>query len=127
MKGGKGKNLTSLREAGFNVPDFDVIESELLSNSLPEKINKAVAEITARIDSEKYAVRSSADVEDSSHKSFAGIFQSYLNLFKDEVTAKVFAVMKSSMPKRKSLLTGWAEVPFLALLLAPTITENILA
>jgi phosphohistidine swiveling domain-containing protein len=64
--GGKAARLRQLQAAGFNIPDFVVS---------PRDVNAAVRQLGTPI-----AVRSSASVEDGPNVSFAGQFESYLNL-----------------------------------------------
>ena len=67
--GGKAACLFELQAAGFRVPEFE------LAPAAPEEL----AQVAARIGF-PLAVRSSATVEDGSDSSFAGQFQSFLNL-----------------------------------------------
>ncbi len=74
--GGKAKQLVELQLAGFNVPDF------LCS---PPDLAKAIEVLGLPV-----AVRSSASAEDGRDVSFAGQFQSFLNLRSlEEVTTAV--------------------------------------
>lgn len=66
VHGGKAAALMVLREHGFRVPDFLVSPVDLAA---------AVEELGFPL-----VVRSSATVEDAPHTSFAGQFESYLNL-----------------------------------------------
>jgi phosphohistidine swiveling domain-containing protein len=63
---GKAATLVELRDAGFRIPEF------LVS---PEDVERAVHSLGLPL-----AVRSSATVEDGAEFSFAGQFDSYLNL-----------------------------------------------
>jgi pyruvate,water dikinase len=95
-KGGKGDNLIKLKQAGFRVPEFEVIDFETLKNQRHDALAARIERITAKNTQQKYAVRSSANVEDSQDRSFAGIFHSYLDLTKGEVLEKVYQVLKSA-------------------------------
>lgn len=64
--GGKAGRLLQLQAAGFRVPEFVVS---------PENINDVIEQLGTPL-----AVRSSASVEDGHSVSFAGQFQSFLNL-----------------------------------------------
>ncbi len=101
--GAKSINLLKLKSMGFNVP---------VTYVLPYKIHKqylADADITVSILKKevnklpliKYAVRSSANTEDGSEKSFAGQFSSFLDVFgTDSIIDSVISVWQSvSMPQ----------------------------
>lgn len=64
--GGKAGGLLRLRQAGIRVPDFEISPADL-----PAAIERLGLPL---------AVRSSAALEDGAHDSFAGQFESFLNL-----------------------------------------------
>ena len=74
----KANNLIKLKEKGFNVPEFDVIKWE----DKDKKID--VSKYHG-----KYAVRSSCKLEDSELDSFAGQFDTYLNIDPKDIDKKV--------------------------------------
>lgn len=74
----KDKNLIKLKEYGFNVPDFEIIEWEKRNKKIDFSKYKG-----------KYAIRSSSNLEDSSDNSFAGLFDTYLNVDSSEIESKV--------------------------------------
>ncbi|ETP72968.1 phosphoenolpyruvate synthase/pyruvate phosphate dikinase [Lachnospiraceae bacterium JC7] len=78
----KAENLRILKEKGFPVPKFIVVESpdEKIINELPDR---------------KYAVRSSSDLEDGEQMSYAGQFHTELNVKKSDISAAVKRVMES--------------------------------
>ncbi len=77
MYGAKTDNLIKLRESGVNVPEFLVVDDPGSSD-------------IAQLDKDLlYAVRSSCSIEDSSDASFAGQFDTYLNVSYDELDAKI--------------------------------------
>lgn len=73
MYGGKADNLLLLRDGGIPVPEFVVVTD----GKAPE------------IQWEMSSVRSSADVEDGSMDSFAGQFDTYLNVPKADLQEKI--------------------------------------
>jgi phosphohistidine swiveling domain-containing protein len=79
--GGKAEMLRVLRDAGFNVPAFEMAPE---SN---QELQAAIERLGLPL-----AVRSSANCEDGTHTSFAGQFESYLNL--QSVEAVQQAVIK---------------------------------
>ena len=81
MYGGKADNLILLRDNGIPVPEFVVVTD-----------GKA-PEVSWDISS----VRSSADVEDSASDSFAGQFDTYLNVAKKDLQEKIdFCIASAS-------------------------------
>lgn len=91
--GGKAAALAELARAGFRVPEFFVARPE----TADREILRAFAET---FDSEGrppplVAVRSSAVGEDSAEHSFAGQFESYLNVEKADLLDRVRAVWNS--------------------------------
>ena len=118
MLGSKYENLVILRDNGFNVADFEVIQfEEVIEN--PKEIIKLIQEnknntnneisdilksyiennikknFTVQLQCDKYAVRSSSNIEDGKKDSFAGQFDTYLNVTKEELTSKIIECFKS--------------------------------
>lgn len=86
MLGKKAQNLTILKQHNFSVPDFITVfpGTDLQSLNIPWEV---------------CAVRSCAGVEDSADKSFAGQFDTFLNVKREDVPGmieKCFASMKNS-------------------------------
>jgi pyruvate,water dikinase len=82
LVGGKAANLGELMSLGFNVPNGFVVTH-------PEdwfSIGQAHKELNC----EFVAVRSSAICEDGSENSFAGQYDSYLNVTKDQVVTAIY-------------------------------------
>ena len=71
----KLQNLKILKDNGFNVPEFTIS--------------------SGCVTWEKSAVRSSADIEDSEHNSCAGLFDSFLNVSREELNEKIELVRES--------------------------------
>ena len=80
MFGGKADNLILMRNAGIPVPEFVVVTD----GKAPE------------ITWEMSSVRSSADVEDGASDSFAGQFDTFLGVAKNELQEKIDLCMKSA-------------------------------
>ena len=78
----KAENLLRLRDAGFPVPDFRIV-----SDPAETDLGFSYAE--------RFAVRSSFSVEDADGSSFAGQFDTLLNVPRDEVPAAVEKVLQS--------------------------------
>ena len=79
----KAKYLSLLQENGIPVPEFIVVESE-------EEIDLSFS------DSALFSVRSSALEEDGTEKSFAGQFETLLNVKREEVPEAVRKVLASA-------------------------------
>lgn len=98
--GGKANNLIKLREAGYTVPEFIVLEASDIETDLQQNVeilrNKFPAETL-------FAVRSSASVEDSLYQSFAGQFTSYLNVSFVNLEDKIRAVYASGQNENVKL------------------------
>jgi phosphoenolpyruvate synthase/pyruvate phosphate dikinase len=91
--GGKGRNLISLRQAGFPVPDGFVITVEAYARfrqtgHMSDDIKKMTVECYRRLTQETghpgVAVRSSASAEDMVAASFAGQYDTYLDVKSEE-------------------------------------------
>ena len=119
MPGNKIQNLQILKDAGFNVPSFKVIpfsavvDKDKYRKLLAEKSSVKVTDFEGIIDEalrsdfdiSKYvdmgtdislfSVRSSCNVEDGDELSFAGQFDTYLNVKKESLKDKVYEVVKS--------------------------------
>lgn len=97
LVGGKAFNLSTLKSKGFNVPHGFVLTTKFTQNE--KTIDKTWLEISKVIPLKmnlKYAVRSSANVEDDISHSFAGQFDSFLNVPVNEILTKAKQVIKSS-------------------------------
>lgn len=118
MFGSKFDNLNKLRENGFNIANFELIKFEdaisssegiiqivennknksnkelsyLLKEWIQNNINK---NFEINLKCEKYAVRSSSNVEDGNSDSFAGQFDTYLNVSSNDLNAKIIECFKS--------------------------------
>lgn len=117
--GAKAKNLYRLKALGFHVPDWVVIPfSPLLEISTESFHDKTAAQINEIISSfafpefyfqkiislfpadTLFAVRSSAEDEDGSGFSFAGQFESYLNIPKEKLEENIKKVWYSAFSER---------------------------
>ena len=80
--GGKGLHLGLLHRLGLPVPDGFVLTSGGLTQGFSDALRQTLADEIQRRDwlLQPLAVRSSASHEDSEHASFAGIYESRLNI-----------------------------------------------
>jgi phosphohistidine swiveling domain-containing protein len=121
--GGKAQGLLWLQKMGARVPQFWILKAntinrkiiELIPNfeSLPlvnqyqllnankTIITKWIYSVITDLPKKMYAVRSSGNLEDSINHSFAGIYDSYLNISDQiEIAESIFAVFLSGLSER---------------------------
>lgn len=91
--GGKARGLFRLKELGFNVPPFFVIDANTDINS-PEFKN-SLAAYSQKLGGELFSVRSSGSIEDGDGASFAGQFRTELNVSTKDLYAAVKRVATS--------------------------------
>ncbi len=99
--GGKGGTLARLRQAGYPVPDgFVILPAAFDSDQLPLG---AWAQVQAQLDRLRdgdaavaFAVRSSALSEDSATASFAGEFETVLDVHTDEAVRSAIHAVRGS-------------------------------
>jgi pyruvate,water dikinase len=87
------RNLESLREAG------EAIQAKIMAQPLPTELSQAIAAQLAHLSSSRVSVRSSALQEDTFF-SFAGQFESVLNVPRDQVEARYKEVIASQFTPR---------------------------
>lgn len=93
LVGGKAFSLIILSKNGITVPGgfvvncnvFEEFSNEKMSQSLIFEIESKIKKVGAR----RYAVRSSANIEDASENSWAGQFESYLNVPSQKVIKNI--------------------------------------
>jgi len=87
--GGKGSSLIRLEKEGFHVPRFFVVDSTISQGELESRVEQELKSCSF------FAVRSSAQGEDSIHKSFAGHFYSAIGVTKSYVYQEFRKVVDS--------------------------------
>jgi len=95
--GGKAHGLLRLAEAGFDVPPWFVV---LPGGSLRSTTVVKACEALTRDPTATFAVRSSAVAEDGTEHSFAGQFDSFLEVSADKVAEHIKKVRKSATSSR---------------------------
>lgn len=95
--GGKGAALAKLGEAGFEVPAWFAVPPDAAWQ------NGELEEALAKLGPGPFAVRSSATMEDGAGHSFAGQFETFLEVPAAEVVGKITAVRDSA--RREAVLT----------------------
>lgn len=104
--GGKGGMLARLYQSGYPVPDGFIILSTAFDNrglidSAREQIHAYYRQLTDSSPTGKVAVRSSAPAEDSAQASYAGEFETVLNVeSKDQLYAAIQTVYESGNSER---------------------------
>jgi pyruvate,water dikinase len=125
LAGGKAATLARLAQAGYPVPEAFVILPAAFAGEalLPEAwahIQAHVAHLRTGKQAVSFAVRSSALHEDSAQTSFAGAFETVLNVTTDaEMMAAIATVRRSSQSERVeaySLAQGIAPMQQIAVL-----------
>ncbi|MHA1966515.1 MAG: PEP/pyruvate-binding domain-containing protein [Candidatus Hodarchaeales archaeon] len=106
LAGGKGRVLAQLFQSGYPVPDgFIILPTAFRGNTLRPEAWQDVTENLDRLSRKNkvnsFAVRSSALNEDSVDASFAGEFETILNLrTKDSIKKAIHTVHQSRLSKR---------------------------
>jgi phosphohistidine swiveling domain-containing protein len=93
--GSKSANLKKFMEAGFNVPIFISLPSDLSEKLFrdPDYRQEIVKRVTEKLKKEKYIVRSSALIEDRRESSLAGQFLSIGDLGADDLDKAIHEVL----------------------------------
>lgn len=88
--GGKAKALAQLGQADFNIPDWFVV-ADFKESDCEEILTRSTT-----LGSPFFAVRSSAAAEDGAQHSFAGQFDSFLNVASSQLIDRVKRVQQSA-------------------------------
>ena len=104
LMGGKGVALAKIEKAIDNVPPWFLVSYEGFNIEEKEILEEAKKEIIEKIkeypDDTYFAVRSSAFSEDSKEKSFAGQFDTFLYVKKQDILLKIKEVYLSAFSER---------------------------
>jgi pyruvate,water dikinase len=104
--GGKGSMLSKMFQSGYPVPDGFVIlptafQDEYLNGEAWKQIQLLLNDIRKSNADAKFAIRSSAFSEDNAQASFAGEFESVLNIEADkDIHEAIYTVFKSRESER---------------------------
>ena len=104
LMGGKGASLAKLGQVIEEIPEWFLVSYKAydLENKtmLEEAKNQVIDRLKSFNDDDYFAVRSSALNEDSKEASFAGQFDTFLYIKKDEILSKVQEVYESIFSER---------------------------
>ena len=96
----KSKNLYELISLGLSVPKFECIDAKTLKENTddsgkisPSKLKELVRQIDTSLGCKFYAVRSNALIEDSQSESFAGQFQTEVNVKSEDMAAAIARIV----------------------------------
>jgi phosphoenolpyruvate synthase/pyruvate phosphate dikinase/rhodanese-related sulfurtransferase/membrane protein insertase Oxa1/YidC/SpoIIIJ len=96
--GNKAYRLARMRQEGIPVPDGVVLTQDFLTDfasSNPEVRRPKLDRVWRAVGAEKLVVRSSAAAEDGAQHSFAGVFESVLNVDRAGLESAIAKVMAS--------------------------------
>lgn len=92
--GTKTRNLKVLKDMGLKVPEFVAFTSEQVRDLWESQAFEKFAEvIQSKLRVEKFAVRSSALIEDTKDESFAGQFHTEINVLPNELAEALKSVV----------------------------------
>ncbi len=90
MLGGKAQALLRLHELEFDIPDWFAVLPGM------EWTEEELADAVADLGGERFAVRSSGTMEDGAGNSFAGQFETFLEVFPSGIPEKIAGVRASA-------------------------------
>ena len=124
LAGNKAATLAVLRRVGFDVPPGVVVPAEALgglAKELPGSVRAALQDVPALVGPGPWAVRSSGTAEDSQQASFAGQFETVLNVEADGLAEAVRRCWRSGLSERVKAYAGERGPGSLAVLIQPMI------
>ncbi|WP_426623110.1 PEP/pyruvate-binding domain-containing protein [Leifsonia sp. McL0607] len=97
--GSKAANLATAASAGFRVPPGFVVTDTAIA-ALGEQFDEVVAAAAARLATDRFAVRSSASAEDLADASYAGLYETRLNVELADLPKAIRSIFASSRTER---------------------------
>jgi len=114
ITGGKGASLAEMVSVGFPVPGGFVLTAETYKTfsdkGIPKELEKEILAAFDKIGAERVAVRSSATVEDSQSASWAGQFETYLNISREDLIQRVGDCWRSVESERVNAYADAASI-----------------
>jgi pyruvate,water dikinase len=124
LVGNKAATLAMLRRAGFEVPAGVVIPATALigaSEDLPPFVRAGLAKVPELMGPGPWAVRSSSTAEDSEQASFAGQFETVLEVDEAGLAGAVLRCWRSGQSDRVKAYAGQDRPGSMAVLIQPMI------
>lgn len=129
--GGKGLGLWEAFQAGIRIPETWMLSADCFEAFFHEKKSSVQEFLLKRFSKElhslpngPFAVRSSYQLEDSTEHSFAGIFETKLDVAKENIFAAIEDVWKSCYSLRAVSYQGDPKSLRMAVILQPMITAK---
>jgi pyruvate,water dikinase len=125
--GNKAATLAALRRAGFDVPAGMVVSADALSgvdHELPAAVRAELLEVPDLLGPGPWAVRSSSRAEDSQLASFAGQFETVLNVDLGSLADAVLRCWRSRLTDRVRAYGGDRGLGSMAVLIQPMIAAE---
>ncbi|HZD24188.1 MAG TPA: PEP/pyruvate-binding domain-containing protein, partial [Acidimicrobiia bacterium] len=122
--GNKAATLAVLRQAGFDVPPGVVVSASALGSlaeELPPAVSVALTKVPGLLGPAALAVRSSSTAEDSEQASYAGQFESFLDVDFEGLADAVLRCWRSGLTDRVKAYAGDRGVGSVAVLIQPMI------
>ena len=122
--GNKAATLATLRRAGFEVPPGVVVPTDAFrgaSDDLPAAVRETLLSVPDLLGAGPWAVRSSSTAEDDDEASFAGQFESFLNVETDGLAEAVLRCWQSTLSNRVKTYAGERGPGSMAVLIQPMI------
>lgn len=127
LAGNKAATLAVLRRAGFKVPPGVVISVDALgkvSDELTPAVRGALTSVSELPGPAPWAVRSSSTAEDGAQASFAGQFETVLNVDADGLADAVLRCWQSALSDRVRVYAGAGGSGSMAVLIQPMIAAD---
>jgi len=127
LAGNKAATLSVLRRAGFQVPPGLVVCADALTTAddeLPASVRAALKKMPDLLGTGPWAVRSSSTAEDSQQASFAGQFETILNVDPQGLEEAVLGCLRSVRAERVAVYRGDKDAGSMAVLIQPMIVAD---
>jgi rifampicin phosphotransferase len=126
LTGNKAATLAVLRRAGFEVPPGVVVSAAALGDDhdLPAGVRAVLGDVPDLLGPGPWAVRSSSTAEDSEQASFAGQFETVLNVDLSGLANAVLRCRRSGLADRVKAYAGDRGTGSIAVLIQPMIAAD---
>src|SRR6266542_489596 len=125
LAGNKAATLALLRRAGFEVPPGVVVPADALGDDdLPAAVREALQDVPDLLGPGPWAVRSSSTAEDSEQASFAGQFETVLNVDQSCLADAGLRCRRSGLTDRVRVYAGDRGTGSMAVLIQPMIAAE---